>query len=142
MQRRAPDAECRPAPEQRLDLAVGIEVADSGDDLTLRVHAKPGEPAHGRGHQSLAARLVDWPIARLRHGDRQPTLRARDRCGQPGRAAADDQDVDHGAAVARALVSHRSRTVSSQAFRAVNVSAVIQAEPISGSAAPSTTTAT
>jgi hypothetical protein len=45
-------------------------------------------------------------------------------------------------AAARARVSQRRRTVSSAALSTVNVIAVIQAEPASGSAAPSTITAT
>ena len=46
------------------------------------------------------------------------------------------------AAAARALVSQRIRTVSSAALSTVNAHAVIHADPVSGSAAPSTMTAT
>jgi hypothetical protein len=45
-------------------------------------------------------------------------------------------------AAARARVSQRRRTVSSAALSTVNVIAVIQADPASGSAAPSMITAT
>ena len=46
------------------------------------------------------------------------------------------------AAAVRARVSQRRRTVSSAALSTVNADAVIQADPASGSAAPSMTTAT
>ena len=45
-------------------------------------------------------------------------------------------------AAARAWVSQRSRTVSNAALSTVNAHAVIQADPASGSAAPSMITAT
>jgi hypothetical protein len=44
--------------------------------------------------------------------------------------------------VASALVSHRIRTVSSQALSTVKDTAVIHAEPVSGRAKPSMMTAT
>lgn len=107
------------------------------------------QPPDGGGHDALAAGLVHRCRARLGDRDRQARPRAVDRRGQAHRAAADHQHVDHGAAVmagrgaaaARARVSHRIRTVSSAALSTVNAAAVIHAEPASGSAAPSMTTA-
>ena len=72
----------------------------------------------------------------------RPRSSREQRGGEPGRAGAGDQDVDHGLASARARSSSRIRTVSSQAFSTVKVTAVIHAVCTIGSAMPSTTTAT
>ena len=89
--------------------------------------------------------------ARLGDRDRQARERALDRRGEAHRPAADDKHVDHGAAglvargvaaAASARISHRMRTVSSAALSTVKAHAVIHADPVSGSAAPSTMTAT
>ena len=64
-----------------------------------------------------------------------------DRGGQTGRAAARHQEIDH-RSPASAAFSTRMRVRSSAALSTVNTSAVIQAVCTSGSATPSTTTAT
>jgi hypothetical protein len=123
----------------------GVQVADAGEGAAGRFDAQRAQPDDRGRHQPLAAGLVHRAGARLGHGDLQAGLRGEDRGGESGGTAADDQHVDPGHAAtateARARVSQRSRTVSSAAFRTVNVAAVIHADPASGSAAPSTTTA-
>src|SRR6202000_793864 len=114
------------------------------------VAARPPGPPRGGGHEALAAGLVHGARARLGDRDRQARERAVDSRGEAHRAAADDKHVDHVAAglvacgvaaAASARVSHRMRTVSSAALSTVNAHAVIQADPVSGSAARSTLTA-
>jgi hypothetical protein len=138
----APHAQAVTVAEQCVGAAAGVQVADSAEGPPGRVDSDRRQPRHGARHQPLTARLVDRPGARLGHGDREAGLGTADRRGQPGRAAAHDQNVDHGTAAASACVSQRTRNVSSAAFRAVKVHAVMNAEPVSGSATPSITTAT
>ncbi len=151
VQHGAADAEAVPVPERRVGLVRRVEVADAAQRVAVRRDAQGREPPHRGGHHALAARLVDRGRARLGDRDRQARQRAADRRGQAHRAAADDEHVDHGAAgltacgaaaAARAPDSHRMRTVSSAALSTVNAHAVIHADPVSGSAAPSTMTAT
>ena len=150
VQHGAANAEAVPVPERRVGLVRGVEVADAAQRVAVRRDAERREPPHGGGHDALAARLVDGGRARLGDRDRQARERAVDRRGKAHRAAADDKHVDHGAAgltargaaAASARISHRMRTVSSAALSTVNTHAVIHADPVSGSAAPSTMTAT
>ena len=151
MQHGAPDAEAVTVPEPRVGLVRGVEVADAAQRVAVRRDAKGREPPYRGGHHPLAARLVDRCRAGLGDRDRQARQCAADRRGQAHRPAADDEHVNHCAAgvtacvapaAARAPVSHRMRTVSSTALSTVNVHAVIHAEPVSGSEAPSTITAT
>ena len=92
-------------------------------------------------HQPLAARLVDDAAPTLDHHDIESCAGAVDRGGQPGRASARDQQVDH-RSLASAAFSTLIRVLSSAALSTVNTSAVIHAVCTSGSATPSTTTAT
>jgi hypothetical protein len=146
VQRGPPHAAPRLVPVQRVRLVLPVQVADAAQRMTGGIDAERGQPPDGGGGQALTASLVQGRAARFGHRDRQARLRAADRRRQPGRAAPDDQHVDHdrapaGAAAASARVSQRIRTVSSAALSAVNAAAVIQADPTSGSAAPSTITA-
>ena len=143
-------------PERRVNAVHPVQVADPA----YRVPGEPGDldsqrgqARHGPRHQSLAAGLVDGERARLGDDNRQPRLNAPDR-GCQARGAAGHQDVDHGvagvagvtlvpgAAAARARTSQRIRTVSRTALSTVKQIEVIHAVPTSGSAAPSTMTAT
>ena len=150
VQHGAANPEAVPVPERRVGLVRGVEVADAAQRVAVRRDAERREPPHGGGHDALAARLVDGSRARLGDRDRQARERAVDRSGKSHRAAADDKHVDHGAAgltargaaAASARISHRMRTVSSAALSTVKTHAVIHADPVSGSAAPSTMTAT
>jgi hypothetical protein len=125
-----------------------VEVADAAQRVAVRSDAQGREPPYRGGHHTLAAGLVDGGRPWLGDRDGQAREGAPDAHGQAHRAAADDEDVDHGAgtacgaAAARAAASHRMRTVSSAALSTVNAQAVIHADPVRGSAAPSTMTAT
>ncbi len=115
--------------------------------VALRGDAERGEPPYRGGQHALAAGLVDGGRAGLGDRDRQAPQRAVDRRGQADGAAADHENVDHDAtgttaADASACPSQRIRTVSSAALSTVNADAVIHADPVSGSANPSTITAT
>ncbi len=148
VQHRAADAEAVPVPESRVGLVRGVEVADAAQRVALRCDANGREPPHRGGHDALAAGFVYGGRPGLGDRDRQAREGAADRRGQAHRAAPDDKYVDHdagtacGAAAARAVTSHRMRTVSSTALSTVNAHAVIHADPVRGSAAPSTMTAT
>ena len=92
-------------------------------------------------HQSFAAGLVDCSRASFDHDDLESGPGAVQRGGQPGRATTGDEQVDH-RRLARAAFSTLIRVRSSAALSTVNTSAVIHAVCTSGSAIPSTTTAT
>ena len=119
---------------------VTLQVPDPADRHPARHDAEFRQSRDRLGHQSLAARLVDRRRPRLDHHGRQPGTARVQRGGQAGRPASRDQQVDHAAASAR--FSTRTRTDNSAAFSAVKASAVIHAVRTSGSANPSTTTAT
>ena len=113
--------------------------------MTGRVHAEGGQVGDGTGHQPLAAGLVDRAGARLADLDVEAGAGGVQRGGQPDRPAAGDHQVTHGRsprASQRAAFSTRIRTVSSTALSTVNTTAVIQQACTSGSAIPSSTTAT
>ena len=133
------------AREVRDRLPPAVPVADPPDRHPGRVDADPPKPAQGVGHQTLAAGLVDRGGARLDDRDLQPLAGRVDRGHQADRPAADDEDIDHegcGGNVASAWFSTRIRVRRSGMFSTVKTSAVTQADPVSGSAKPSTTTAT
>jgi len=147
VQHGAADAEPVPVPEPRVGAVARVQVADSVQRVAVRDDPERRQPSHRGGQHALAARLVDRGRAGLGHRDRQAPLRAPDRRGEAHRAAADHENVDHDATgckavVARAFTSQRIRTVSSAALSTVNADAVIHADPVSGSANPSTITAT
>ena len=109
-------------------------------------HAEVGQGGDGAGHQPLAAGLVDRAGARLADLDVEAGAGGVQRGGEPDRSAAGDEQVTHLAesprSVASAAFSTRIRTVSRTALSTVNTTAVIQQACTSGSAMPSTTTAT
>ena len=109
--------------------------------LPCGINAEPLQVPHGVRHQPFAAGLVDRSAAPLDDDDLQPRPRAVQRGGQPGRAAARDEQVDH-VRLASAAFSTLIRVRSSAALSTVKTSAVIHAVCTNGSAMPSTMTAT
>ena len=95
----------------------------------------------GMRHQSFTAGLVYCPRALFDHDDLESGLSAVQRRRELGRASARHQNVDH-FRLARAEFSTPIRVRNSAALSTVNSSAVIHALCTSGSAIPSTTTAT
>ena len=95
----------------------------------------------GVRHHALAARLVQHPGSTFDDDDVESGPRAVQRGGQARRPAARDEQVDH-VRLASASFSTLSRVRSSAALSTVKTTAVIHAECTSGSAMPSTTTAT
>ena len=116
--------------------------------MARRVDPEVEQGGQRAGHQSLAAGLVDGAGARLEDQDVEPGAGGVQGGGEPGRAAAGDDEVPHAltcsglGSEASAAFSQRIRTVSRAALATVKTTAVIQAECTSGSATPSTTTAT
>src|ERR1035437_1610359 len=115
------------------------------------------QPADRCGHQALSAGFVDRAGTGLQHDRAQPGPRGVQGGGQPSRSGADDDEVsvDHCATVAAggaggvsasscaiAAFSAEIRTRNSPALTTVKQAAVIQAVRTSGSAIPSSTTAT
>ncbi len=121
----------------------GLQVADAVERTALGADPEAGQRPYRARHQALAAGLVDRRRAGLQDGGGQARPGGVDRGGQPGRAAADHQQVDHAAARQRvsAASSQRSRVASQTALSTVNPSAVTQAVCTRGSATPSATTA-
>jgi hypothetical protein len=105
------------------------------------VHAKALQVPQGMRHQPFTAGLVDRSGAPLDDDDLQSGLGAVYRGGQPGRAAADDEKVNH-VRLASAAFSTLIRVVKSHALSIENTRAVIHAVCTSGSANPSAITAT
>ena len=95
----------------------------------------------GVWHQPFTAGLVDGSAAPFDDNHLKPRPRAVQRGGQPGRAAASDEQVDH-VRLASAAFSTLIRVLSSAALSTENTSAVIHAVCTNGSATPSATTAT
>ena len=96
---------------------------------------------HRVRHQPFAAGLVDGSAAPFDDDHLQPRPRAMQCGGQPRRATASDEQVDH-VRLSSASFSTRIRVLSSAALSTENTSAVIHAEFTNGSATPSATTAT
>ena len=155
VQRGAAHAEARPGLEVVLDVPGAAAVADPEQRVALRVHPEPRERRHRSRHEPFAARLVDRRPARLDDDDVQPGEPCLYRGGKPDRPPAHDEHVGvethvvvealSGAhrAPARARSSAGIRNLrSSTALSSVNTSAVSHAVCTSGSATPSTTTAT
>lgn len=90
-------AETGPGPEPplRVQAAHSVQVADPVERPARNGHAQVPETADRARHQALAARLVDRGGARLQHHDLHSGQRPVDGRGQPGRAAARDEQVDH-----------------------------------------------
>ena len=109
--------------------------------LPTASHTEAVQLPHGVGHQAFAARFVDGPAAMFDDHDLESGSGTVDRGGQPGRAPARHEQIDH-RSLASAAFSTLIRAVSSAALSSVNASAVIQAVCTSGSATPSRTTAT
>ncbi len=144
--------------EPVLGALVVPHVGDARERASGGVDVPAPQQVDGPRHQALAARLVDGRPARLDDERRQPGAARLEGRGEPDRPAADDQDVDvrggaHrpgagtgppppvAAASARSSAGIRNPS-SSTALSTVNASAVTQAVCTSGSAMPSTTTAT
>ena len=110
------------------------------------LQAESGEGADRAGHQALPACLVDGRPARLDHDGVEAGARRVDGGGQAGGTAPATSRRrsrrSRGHRSARAVFSQRMRTASSTALSTVKTMAVIHALCTSGSAAPSTTTAT
>ena len=109
--------------------------------LARRIDAEARAAPHRMRHQAFAARLVDRPAARLDDDDLQSGAGAVDRGGQPGRAAARDEQVDHRQPRQRGVLD-RIRVRQQRGVEHREHRAVTHAVCTSGSATPSTTTAT
>src|SRR4051794_20290272 len=83
-------------PEPRVRLVPVVEVADAGDRTALRAHPKAVEFGHGRGHQPLAARLVDGAGAGFTHHDVETGTRGVERGREPDGPSTGDDKVTHG----------------------------------------------
>src|SRR5215212_440064 len=154
MQRGTAYATAEPAPERRLHCPLTREVADAEQVLPGRIDAEVGEGVDSARHQALAARLVDGAGTLVPHADAETRPGGVQGGRQSGGPSAHDQEVVHRVTRAHdgstsappravnARVSTRRRTARSRALQMVNTTAVIHAEPTSGSAKPSTTTAT
>ena len=118
-----------------------VDVGDAMKRLARRLHPEAFQQRDRMRHQPLAARLVDGSVPSLDHDDLQPSPRAEDRGGQPGRSAARHEQVDH-RSLASAAFSTPMRVRSTTALSTVNTTAVTHAVCTKGSAIPSTTTAT
>src|SRR6187401_874593 len=96
MQGGTTDSATGSGPEPRVRLVPVVEVADAGDRTALRAHPEPVEVGHGRGHQTLAARLVDRAGAGFVHHDVEPGTRGVERGREPDGSSAGDDQVTHG----------------------------------------------
>ena len=128
--------------------ARGGDVVDAGEHVTGRVHPERLQPLQPAGHESLPARLVDHPRPPVEHVHRHPHPVGGQRRREPGRTAADHEQVGprgaggaHGVTLPRAASSTAMRCRSRTALARVNTPAVHRAPPASGRAAPSATTA-
>ncbi len=148
VQREAFDAAARRPGESVGDGPARIRVPEAGDRHARRIDAEAAEDRDRAGHEALAAGLVDQAGTGLEHHRLEPLQARGDRRREPDRAAADDDEVrDHErlSASARDIAASsagiRNRS-SSRAFRIVKTSAVTQLVKTSGSAMPSSATAT
>ena len=107
----------------------------------MRVHGKPLQMAQRVRHQPFAARVVDYTPTAFGDNNFQSGPSGVNCRGQTGRAAADDEQVDH-LSPASAAFSTRTRVLSNHALSVVNASAVIHALCTNGKATPSAITAT
>lgn len=104
------------------------------------MHAESVQVPQGMRHQPFAAGLVDRSAASLDDDHLQSGFGAVDRGCQPGRATADDEEVDH-VRLASAAFSTFTRVLSTIALSTVNTRAVSHPVCTSGSAIPSAITA-
>ncbi len=147
MQERAPYAQAGGAVEGGPRLAPGVEIVDAAQRVARHRHPHRRQRRDAAGHDPFAARLVHGGGARLDDDRLHPGQCRVDGGRQTGGPASRDEHVDHvvdGRSAARvsASFSQRIRTTISAAFSTVNASAVTQAVWTSGSASPSTATAT
>lgn len=150
VQHRAAHAAARPAGEQVVGAGAARAVGDARQRVPGRVGAERAHRAQGAGQQALAARLVQHARAAVGHDDVEPGAARVHRRGEAHGPAADDEDVGVGRAAharTRAAASARSSTGTRKpssriALSTVNAVAVIQHVCTSGSATPSSTTAT
>ncbi len=130
-----------------------VAPADADERAALGTDPESLERLHPAGHDPLAAGLVDHPIVRVDDEHGEARARSVDRRGEARRPAASDDQIEdrasahpslarEGTIVESASSSVRIRTARSHAFSRVKASAVIHAEWMSGSAMPSSTTAT
>ena len=137
----------RPSVEAVLDATAPIEVGDPDEGHPVGVDAETGEFRQRAGHEALAARLVDRPVARFDDGDVQPRHPGLDRAREADRSATGNEHLgverhqDAAARSARSSAGMRKRS-NRIALSTVKTSAVIHAECTSGSAIPSTATTT
>ena len=110
----------------------GLPFGDDAESIEVRERVR---------HHALAAGLVERALSAFDDDDLESGPGAVQRGGQSRRAAAADEQVDH-VRLASASFSTLIRVRSSAALSTVNTSAVIHAVCTSGSAKPSTTTAT
>ncbi len=140
-----PHSSARPGREARAHGPLPRDVADAHEVASRRIDSEGLEVVQRIGHEPLAAGLVDGTRSRFDDGDVEAAQAGADGGRQAHRAAAGDQEVDHGdgaGSVASAAFSTRRRTASSGRLRTVKTSAVTQAKPTMGRAIPSMTTAT
>ncbi len=154
VQRRPAHAPADTVPEGVIDPADAVLVAHAGERASRRVDAEPRERRDGSRHEPFTAGLVDRYRPRFDDGDRESGHPRLDRGGKPDRPTSRDEDVDHLPGQSEARDAARRNSVrarfstgirkanSSTALSAVNATAVIHAVCTSGSAKPSTTTAT
>ena len=144
-QRRTTYAPAGTRAERRVDGVRAVDIADAVDPMAVERHAEVEQVGDRRGHQALAARLVDDPVSRLVHLHVQAGPRGVQRCGESDRSAPGHHQVAHQTSLSTAssaAFSTRSRTVSRATLATVKTTAVTQAACTRGRAAPSTTTAT
>ena len=127
----------------RCDAAAAVHVADAIETACPAARTPSSSSWRDRmRHQAL--RRTPCRSGRCRRSTTTTSSPARApwmRGGQTGRSAARDQQVDH-VSLASAAFSTPIRIRSSAALSTVNTTAVTHAECTSGSAMPSTTTAT
>ena len=127
--------------ERRVDVQPAVPIADSPDRFAVRMHFKALQVAQGMRHQPFTAGLVDRSAAPFGDDHFQSGPSAVYCGSQAGRAAADDEKVDH-VRPASAAFSILTRVLSSHALSIENTNAVTHAVCTNGSATPSATTAT
>ena len=118
-----------------------VKVGDAAKRLAVRVDSDGVEVPQRVRHQPFPAGLVNGTGAAFHHGDLKSCAGGVDGRGQPRGSGAGDQKIVH-ESLANAEFSTDTRVLSRAALRVVNASAVTHAEWTSGSASPSTATAT
>jgi len=127
--------------ERRVDVPTAVPIADAPQWSAVRTHTEAFEMPQSMRHQPFAAGFVDRSAAPLDDDHLQTGPSTVQRGGQSGRAAADDEKVDH-LRLASAAFSMLIRVLNRNAFSIENTKAVIHAVCTNGSANPSAMTAT